>query len=225
MKKLSIMAMMLCISAITFAQNTGTRSLGSFNRISVGESVTVILVKGSSEKAEIEVSGADLDDVETRVSNGRLTVGMASGSYKRVKVRATITYKSLERVSVSSSATIKSDETITAKELQLSASSSGYMSLTLDVDDLRANVGSSATVKLSGSADEVEVRVDTSGDLRAYDLVTRDANVTANSSGRAEVNVTKTLDASANSSGKVVYKGSPDNVSVSANSAGRVVKG
>lgn len=224
MKKLSILTMILCFAVAAFAQNKGTRSLKSFDRISVGESVSVTLVKGSSEKAEIEVSGADVDDVETKVSDGKLTVGMASGSYRNVKVRAIITYVSLEKVSVSSSASVKSDDTIKSSRFEASASSSGYMSLSLDVDRLEVSANSSGTVKLAGNADEIKARVNSSGDIRAYDLRTRDADVSANSSGRAEINVSDSLDARANSSGKVVYKGSPGKVNASANSSGKVQK-
>ena len=224
MKKLSILAVLLCFSVLTLAQNTETRSLSSFDQVSAGESVSVILVKGSSEKAEIEVSGADVDDVETDVSGGKLTIGMASGSYRNVKVKVTVTYTSLEKVSVSSSASVKSMDTIKASDFEASASSSGYMSLMLDADRVEVSANSSGTVELEGTANEIKARVNSSGDIRAYDLQAINGDVTANSSGRAEVNVSGSLNASANSSGKVVYKGSPQNVNASANSAGKVQK-
>ncbi|MEL7146173.1 MAG: DUF2807 domain-containing protein, partial [Bacteroidota bacterium] len=96
--------------------------------------------------------------------------------------------------------------------------------LELDVDRLKVSANSSGTVKLSGFADEVTASVNSSGDIRAYDLTTKDADVSANSSGRAEINVSNSLKATANSSGKVVYKGSPQNVKATANSSGKVQK-
>jgi len=225
MKKITFLILLGVSTTFAYAQNKETRSLSNFTKIVVGESVELELVKGSSNKAVIEVSGADTDDVETKVSGEKLTVGMVNGSYRNVKVKATVTYTSLEAISVNSSAKAYAKDKIKASSFRVSVSSSGYASLVLDVDQLDVSVSSSGEAKLEGSADEVYAKVSSSGDIRAYNLTSRDVDVSANSSGRAEINVSNSLEASANSSGKVVYRGSPDKVNVSANSAGKVVKG
>ena len=224
MKKVTILMSLIFISSFAFAQKTETRSLGSFSEISVGESVKVTLVKGSSEKAEIEVTGADLDDVETKISGGRLTVGMANGSFKNVRVRATITYTSLEALSVGSSAKVTADDRITANRFKLSVSSSGYADINLDSDNVVVKVSSSGDAIVNGNGRDLDVSVSSSGSLKGFGFKAKDAEISVNSSGKAEVYVSDNLDARANSSGKVVYKGNP-RTSNSANSSGKVIKG
>lgn len=224
MKKITILAMMLMMSVFVYAQKSETRSLDSFNAISVGESVKVTLVKGSSEKAEIEVVGANLDDVETKISGGRLTVGMANGSYRNVKVRATITYTNLEALSVSSSAKVTATDKINSNKFKLSVSSSGYAEINLDSDDLIVKVSSSGDAVINGSGKNLDVSISSSGSLEGFGFKVEDADISVNSSGKARVYVTDNLDARANSSGKVIYKGDP-RTSISANSSGKVVKG
>lgn len=224
MKKITILAMMLMISVFVYAQKSETRSLGSFDEISVGESVKVTLVKGSSEKAEIEVTGADLDDVETNISGGKLVIGMANGSYRNVKVTATITYTNLESLSVSSSAKVTAKDKINANKFKLSVSSSGYADINLDANDVVVKVSSSGDAIINGNAKALDVSVSSSGSLEGFGFKVEEADISVNSSGKAEVYVTNTLDARANSSGKVVYKGDP-RTSISANSSGKVVKG
>ena len=59
-----------------WAQSRDTRSLEDFSRVSVGESVNLILIQGNKNEAQIETDGIETDDVETRVSGGKLTIGI-----------------------------------------------------------------------------------------------------------------------------------------------------
>lgn len=224
MKKITILMMLVFISSFIYGQKSETRSLDSFSKISVGESVQVILIKGSSEKAEIEVTGADVRDVETKISGDKLTIGMANGSYRNVKVKATITYTSLEALSVSSSADVIADDMIKANEFLLSVSSSGSADINLEANDLEVKVSSSGLAEISGKGKNLDVNVSSSGKLKGFNYEVENAEVSVNSSGKAEVNVTGSLDAKANSSGKVIYEGSPGKTNVSANSSGKIVK-
>ena len=87
------------------AQSKEDRKLSSFDRLSVGEAITVYLEQGSSESATVEVSGADLDDVVTEVSGSRLKIEMENNrNYRDVEVTVYVTYRNLDELSVSSAA-------------------------------------------------------------------------------------------------------------------------
>ncbi len=224
MKKYSLVLMLCLLSVIAYSQKKENRSLESFKYLSVGQSIDVTLVKGNDESVLVEVSGANLDDVKTDVSGGKLKIQMGRGSFRNVRVKATVTYTSIEGISVSSSASVTTENTIKSNEFDLSVSSSGSTNIELDVDELSAEVSSSGKAKVSGSASNIDVKVSSSGKLNAFDLRSKDARVKANSSGKAEVNVSDYLDATANSSGKIRYKGSPDKFDIDTNSSGSVSK-
>ena len=59
MKKLVLTLSGLLLALTIFAQSKETRNLSSFSELSVSEAIKVELVKGSSEKAEVEVTGTD----------------------------------------------------------------------------------------------------------------------------------------------------------------------
>ncbi|MGB3464407.1 MAG: head GIN domain-containing protein [Cyclobacteriaceae bacterium] len=225
MKKLLMVMSIGLISLSSYGQQKETRNLGSFDYVAVGESIDLILIPGSEEKAVIEVKGADPDDVETKISGGKLTIGMANGSYRNVTVKATVTFKSMEGLSVSSSATAVTNGKIKANNFKLSVSSSGSADIELDAEDLEVRVSSSGRADVRGSGNDMAVNISSSGEFNGYDYKSENADVSVSSSGSAKVMVTENLDARANSSGKVVYRGTPGKVKVSANSSGKVVKG
>jgi len=224
MKKYSLLMLLCLLTLAAYSQKKETRSLSNFKYLSVGQSIDVTLVKGSKESVTVEISGADLEDVKTDVSGGKLKIQMGKGSFRNVNVSATVTYTELEGISVSSSASVTSKGTIKSSEFELKVSSSGDSELELDVNEFTAKISSSGKAKLSGNANDINISVSSSGKLYAYDLSSRNAMVRANSSGKAEVSASNKLDAKANSSGKVRFKGSPEEIYIDTNSSGRVTK-
>jgi hypothetical protein len=68
------------------------------------------------------------------------------------------------------------------------------------------------------------IRADLSsaGDLKAYDLQTREADISVSSAGDADVNVSEKITARASSAGDINYKGDPKYVDVHSSSAGGI---
>jgi hypothetical protein len=72
-----------------------------------------------------------------------------------------------------------------------------------------AVIHGSGDVRAVGKADRLTASINGSGDLRAYDLEAREASVSINGSGDANVNVSESLNVVIHGSGDVHYKGSP----------------
>ncbi len=223
-KTLLTLVLVSLFSLVAMAQNKETRNVGSFDEISVGQSIDLYLIPGSKEEVVVEVDGTDLEDVITEVTGGELRIKMARGNYRNVDVKVTVTFKDLRSLDVSSSADVYSKGVIKADEFDLEVSSSGAASLELDVDQLEVECNSSGKAELKGSAKNMDVEVNSSGKLYAFDLQGGNVEIEANSSGKAEITLSGTLEAEANSSGKVYYKGSPTNVMIESNSSGKVSK-
>ncbi len=227
MKKISLI-LLASILLVNFskvaAQNTETRDLSSFSRIQVSEAINVILISGSTEKARIEARGLDLDEVVTDISGDKLRIELRRGSHRNIDVTVWVNYKYLEVVSVSSAATVQTENVLKSEKLRIEASSAGDASLEIDTDNLRVSVSSSADVTISGRAMFQDVSVSSAGDYRAYDLECEEAEVSASSSGSAKVFASKRIDASASSAGSIRYRGEPGKVHVSSSSGGSARK-
>ena len=242
MKNLFIAIALLVTTLVVQAQNEEVRNLPSFDQISVGESIKLIIEKGNKNSARVEASGVDVEKVLTEVSGSSLKIHMDRGNFWRTDVSVYLTYKDdPSSVRVSSSASlkgkslVKTDEmlvkvsssgkvelNVQANEVEVDASSSGRAMLGIDTDNLYVGVSSSGKVELQGNADYQKFKVSSSGRLQAFDLQSEKVNGDISSSGSAEVSVSKELIADASSSGKIYYRGNPDKVITDSSSSGKI---
>ncbi len=218
MKSYILLLFSLCITTFLSAQSSETRSVGSFDGIAVSASVDAELVKGSKNEVKITVENYDLHDVKTEIENGVLKVGMKSkngwnwnkGGKKR-KVKAVITFSDeLDYIAVGSSADLISHDVITGDELELKVSSSGDMSVEIDVNHLDASVSSSGDLSVEGKAHSADVDVSSSGDFYGKKFQVKEADLKASSSADISIRVSDKLKARASSSADIEYYGNPE---------------
>lgn len=225
-----IISLLLAQSGL-FAQDTETRSLGSFDGISVSQSIDAELIKGNSNEAKITVKNVDLDDVITEVENGILKLKMKkkwnnNWGGKKKKVQIVLTYADYPSyISASSSADVISRDKIITESLEVNASSSADIILDVDVKELESSVSASADIEISGSADEAYVKVSASADFLGKRLSTKRADLSASSSGDIELRVSDELSAKASSSGDITYYGNPDVKKSKKSSSGDISRG
>lgn len=222
MKKLLLTLSGLFIILTVFAQSRETRNLNSFSELSVSEAIKVELVKGNSEKAEVEVTGTDSENVLTEVSGDRLKVHMASGNWRNVSAFVRITYKDLEEIDVSSAGSVATETAISSDRMEIDVSSAGKADLIFNVEQMELDVSSAGNFNAEGSVDEIEVDVSSAGSVSAYDLECKNADLSASSAGSIKITVTDQIDARASSGGSIRYKGNPDKERVNSSSGGSV---
>jgi len=203
-----------------FAQVTETRELPDFNSIRVGDGIQLTLTKGKETKAKVTSSRIDLSDVEIRANAGNLTIRLVGNHHRNIDVNVDLTYKELSGIRISSAADVTTNDAIYAKSLELEVSSAGEGKLEIDVEELSVDVESAGSLTLSGRARSQNVDVSSAGTYKAYDLVSENAVVKANSAGVAKITVNNRVDAKANSAGTIRYKGDPEKVFVSSHSGG-----
>ena len=241
MKKLLITAFTL-VAFASFAQNQ-TRSLSSFDEVSVHEGIDVYLVKGTKEQAIIEESNVDLEDVLTKVSGGELNIHLAGRNHRNVDVKIKVVYKSLKAVSASSAADVQSkgrietsgefrvdvssagdvELSIKADDLDIHASSAGDAELEVDVSSVDASVSNAGGIEISGITKYIDVEASSSGDFEGYDIPCEQAEASASSGGSVELTVSEQLDARASSGGSIRYRGNP-RMDISTSSGGSIKK-
>lgn len=215
---------LIFITGAAFGQKTETRDLSSFSSLHVGEAITVYITKGSEEKARIETNNVDPDRVQTRISGDRLNIEMSKGNYRNASVKVWLTYRSLRAVSVSSAATIQTENVLKTEKLRLEASSAGDADLEIDVDQLDVSVSSSGQLNVKGRAMFQDISVSSAGRYYAYELDCEEVEASASSSGSARVVASNRIDAKASSAGSIRYKGNPEKVYTDASSGGSVKK-
>jgi len=145
-------------------------------------------------------------------------------------------------VYASASATVMSDELLTAPKIELVASSSAdlklkvktdtatllassssSMHLDIQTDQLNVEASSSADVYLQGKALSVLASVSSSATFKGKDLEVSDAMVSASASGDCAVNALNVVRANASSGATIVLYGTPSDVVASASSGADIM--
>ena len=207
-----------------FAQNREVRKLESFTELSVGEAISVTLIPGDKNEASILVDNIALEDISTKVYGSKLKIELSGNHHRNIDVEITLTYKEIERLSVTSAANVKTQGAIRSKELDITVSSAGYARLEIVSEALEVSVSSSGELELNGKSLSQRVGVSSAGEYNGYDLDFDESYVKASSAGSARVTANKKIEAKASSAGSVKYKGNPDKVYVNASSGGSTSK-
>ena len=186
------------------------RQISGINSISIGSSMNLFIEQTGSESVRIEADDNVVPYVTTQKTGGELTIRLKSVSFGSIHpINCYVTVKDLSKIKVSSSATVKCDDLKTESfSIEMASSSKGTLSV--HVTKLDLNIGSSANLTLSGEVVSQDIRLGSSGRLEAYNLVSKDCKIVAQSSGHANINVSEKLDAQVSSSAQINYKGDPE---------------
>jgi hypothetical protein len=189
---------------------TEERNVSGFDSISISSSMNLIIEQTGSESLKIEAEDNIIPLVKTSVIGKELVIRLAFGSFISIKpINCYVTVKDLEGLKVSSSASANCKE-LTTDKLDINMSSSGRANLVVHANELNANLSSSAVLKISGDAVKQSIKVSSSGNYEAENLLSKECTVRASSSGSATVNVSDLLNVNISSSGQVNYIGKPE---------------
>lgn len=204
---------------------TEKRTVADFSGISVSSSIDVEVKIGAVASVEVEADDNIIGHIVTKVSNGILKIGLEDlHSISNAQLKVYITTPVLRTVKASSSSSVKVLDVIKDDgKLSFDASSSADIEAEVDAPEVYAEASSSASVTLSGRTKNYKANVSSSGDIKSMELLSENTDISANSSGSAEVYASVTLTANASSSGSIDYKGAAS-VKQTVNSSGSVDK-
>lgn len=205
-----ILSLLISIAAYT-QENYETRKIAAFNKIKVQSVVQVELYKSDSQEIEIITKNVPTEKITSEVRNGKLYLDLESRrkGWNDIDIKVRVPFQELTHITGATASSIESEEMLTFDELTISLGEASNCKLSLDVEYLDINLESASQLHLSGTCEEMDADINSAANLNAYDLITKIADVDANSMGKAKVYVKDNLKVSANSMAKVRYKGNP----------------
>jgi hypothetical protein len=219
------MSFLLFVHGACFAQETETRSIGSFSGVKAAEGINVYLKKGSKESVRVEVTGTKLENIVTEVSGSYLKVHMRDGNYRgNVNAKVYVTYVKIDKLSASSAGSIFSEETLETDDLEISASSAGSIDIHLNARSLQASSSSAGEIELQGKARSLQIEASSAGQIDAYDLQSQKVVAEASTAGSIKLTVSEEFNAHASSGGNIRYRGNPSKSNTNSSSGGSVKK-
>lgn len=235
MKKILFLITLVSLSLVTTAQNKKIRGNGNlitvkrttevYQKISVGGSFDVILVKGKEGDISIEGEENIIPYLETEVSDNTLKINFKRNTSINTtrKLTVTVTVRKIAALSLGGSGKITAKDPIKSSDLSINLGGSGSIDLTIDTKKLSGKIGGSGDIKLAGTTDEFSSSIAGSGNIKAYNLKVNSANVTIAGSGSVRITVNNEIQSKIVGSGNVYYKGNPPRINTRAMGSGNVV--
>ena len=168
-----------------------------------GSSVLTVRV-GPQQAVVVHADDNLIDLVTTDVEDGTLVVGTSGSFTTQSPMTVDVTVPTLETVVLSGSGVV-TVEGVTTERLVVRAPGSGVLTV-------------------SGTAEQLDVSLTGSGDVRLEELVARDVAATLSGSGRLQVHATDSLEASVPGTGVIVYRGNPSTVTTDVSGTGVITK-
>ncbi len=196
-------------------EKSETRELTYFNRINVSAGIVVELIKSDRHFVEVEVEGAELEELETEINKQNLTIGweekgwFSSGWGNNKSATVTVYYTELSGFDISSGSIVKGKEVIVGNEMDIDASSGAILTLQIDCKNLEVDVSSGAIITLEGVANFVEAKASSGAILEGENLMTNAATMDGSSGAILKIHTIESIEAEVSSGAIVKYKGNP----------------
>jgi hypothetical protein len=229
--------LMAAFSTAAFSQKTITdpnaekRNASSFHGIDVATGIKLILTEGSIEDVAVSASKTEYrDKIITEVKNGILKIyyqsklGAINKKNESKDLKAYVSYKSLDKLDVTSGAEVEINGVLTSASFDLKANTGGLVKGEINMTTLKVNQNTGSKITLSGKVNTLEVDGDTGSKFLGEDLKTGNCSAAASTGARIYITVQKELNAKANTGGNIKYKGEGGVHEIKVNTSGSVSK-
>lgn len=225
MKKLFVSTLVIFFLTLSgFAQAKEKRDVDDFSSVAFGVSGDVFIKQGSQFSVVLEGDQDLLDEITTKVSNGRLLIRKPDWRRARnEKLTAYITMPEINGLSMSGSGHLENEGPFNCDDLSISVSGSGSIKLDeLEADEVSMSISGSGSISVEGQGSDVaDISISGSGSVTAENFKLSDVDVSISGSGRCKIWVEDALVARISGSGNLYFKGDP-NVDAKSSGSGKV---
>lgn len=193
--------------------NAEVRTVNGFTAIEVSDAIDLYISQGSSEAVAISGSSDDIKArIKTEVRSGTLHIyfdgkGLNWKRWGNNRMKAYVTYKTLERLEASGACNVKATDAIRQTELKMEMSGASDFTGEVTVNKLRLSASGASNIKISGIAGTAYFDASGACTIRAYDLTTDMCRIDASGASTIRVTVNKELNATASGGSNILYRG------------------
>jgi hypothetical protein len=222
MKKLLLVFSVLALGISLRAQltvndpNAEVREAKNFHAISVSNAFDVFLSQGNDEAVAVSASEEKYrKEIKVEVKDGVLKIGLENeGKFwkgfdgDKMRLKAYISFKNIDRLSISGACNVHVAGSINADELRLNFSgASDLKEGTITAKKLSVDVSGASDINISGKADQLQLGVTGASNFKGYDLTVDYCDVHATGASTINITVNKELSAKATGASDIHYKG------------------
>ena len=237
MKKSFVLILFTGLVLGSFAQktindpNAEKRNVSGFHGIDVATGIELTLTKGTTEEVAVSASEIEFrDKIVTEVVNGILKIhyetktGAINRRNESKNLRAYVSYKSLDKLTVTTGAEVNIDGVLEAESLELKANTGGLVKGEVNIKNLDVNQDTGSKITLSGRVDKLSAEGSTGSKFMGENLNTNTCSAEMGTGAGIYISVDKELNVRANTGGYVKYKGNAGIREIKTNTGGTVSK-
>jgi len=193
-----------------------------FDAIKVQQGISLYLTQGNSTALNVEADENILELLITEVTNGELKVYFEKNVYRAKERNVYLTTKEISKISTSSGASVKSENTLQTSKLELDSSSGSSIKIYVNATDITSECSSGADIDIYGKVETFSAKASSGSTIDADELEAIDVLAKASSGANIDVQVKGNLTAKASSGGDIDYEGGPTSVNKDTSSGGSV---
>ena len=219
-----VVVVVVFLSQLGFSQNSVTKKLGDFTKVTSFDQIDVLLVPSNENK--IILSGEGANEVELVTKNDELKIRMPlTKLLKGESISATVYYKNIDAVEANEGSRIASEATFNAINFDKIAKEGSEIKLKLDVERVSIKASDGSKIDVEGNATNQEVLVNTRGMYEAEKLRSKLVSITVNAGGEAAIFATDFVDAKERAGGNIEIFGKPKQINQKVIAGGTITEG
>ena len=187
------------------------RNLSGFSAINLSNAFDVYISQGTEDAVAVAANDASVTkNIKTHISGGVLYISFEQkgwGSWKNNKLKAYITVKDLQKLTVSGACNVSFVDAITSNYLQISMSGASDIKGPVKVNSLKVGASGASDISLSGTATDTDFNVSGACSIKSLGLVTDNCTVVASGASNVKLTINKYLKANISGASDIRYKG------------------
>jgi len=187
------------------------RNLAGFTSINVSNAFDVYISQGTEDAVGVSADSQDATkNIKTHVSGGVLYISFENKgwwNWKNNKLKAYVTVKNLEKLTVSGACNVSFVDAITSNNLHISVSGASDIKGSVKVNSLKVGASGASNISLSGKATNTDFNVSGACSIKSLDLVTDNSTIVASGASNVKLTINQYLKANVSGASDIRYKG------------------
>ena len=190
---------------------TVSKNVREFTQVESSGDFTVHIKQDAVQSVIITGEDNIIPHIITHVSGSKLKIYFDDiyHNYNDHGINIYISVPKINQLSLTGSGKVITNGSIQTTHLSTVLTGSGDMDVTLECNTSSTMLSGSGDITLHGISDHAVHTISGSGTIRAFDLLTKEAEVTISGSGNCMVHATDYLHAQISGSGDIRYLGNP----------------
>ncbi len=201
MKRISIFLALICVFLISCEDDsvkiigsgkiiTEARNVESFHTVSTNSIIDVTIKQSDNQSVSVTTDDNVIQQVETKVSNGTLFIGLEDGEYKDITIKIAVEIPTLNAI-----------DNLGTGDMNIEGFS--------DLDTFKAKLTGTGDVKLTGSAEQLFVKSLGTGNFKGFGFIVEECEVSQTGTGNCEIHAINTIEGKLTGTGNLYYRGTP----------------